>query len=134
MLRAADEPAFDLIEVARADERHDDLKKATLAVYFWDARQYEHFRTVVGRHLHRLLLEPKLKGLVWMFPPSDVLPHPDYAATPAIAFVKDAIRRLEILPIPHALTLLSVAGVVLPDGPSDQRPGARRQFAHRMRS
>lgn len=108
---------YDLIEVARADERHEDLKKATLGVYFWDARQYEHFRTVVGRHLHRLLLEPKLKGLVWMFPPSDVLPHPEYAATPAIAFVKDAIRRLEILPIPHALTLLSVAGAVLQDPP-----------------
>jgi len=107
----------DLIEIARADERHDDLKKATMQVYFWDARQYEHFRTVVGRHLHRLLLEPKLKGLVWMFPPEDLLPHPEYAATPAIAFTKDAVRRLEILPIPHALTLLSVAGALLTDPP-----------------
>ncbi|WP_394695584.1 hypothetical protein [Pseudoxanthomonas japonensis] len=86
----------DLIDKAQADPDHEDLKKATLQVYFWDARQFEHFRTVVGRHLHRLLGDTRLNGLVWLFPPEQVIAHPEYALTPAVSFVRDAIRRLEM--------------------------------------
>lgn len=105
----------DLIDKAQADPDHEDLKKATLQVYFWDARQFEHFRTVVGRHLHRLLGDTRLNGLVWLFPPEQVIAHPEYALTPAVSFVRDAIRRLEILPIPYVQTLLAVGEALLPE-------------------
>lgn len=105
----------DLIDKAKADPNHDDVSKATLQVYFWDERQFEHFRTVVGRHLHRLLPDARLHGLVWLFPPDEVLGHPDYALTPAVSFARDAIKRLEILPIPYVQTLLSVGTVLLPE-------------------
>lgn len=104
----------DLIDRAQRDPNHDDVSKATLQIYFWDARQFEHFRTVVGRHLHRLLGDARLNGLVWLFPPEEILAHPDYALTPAVSFVRDAIRRLEILPIPYVQTLLAVGAALLP--------------------
>ena len=103
----------DLIDRAQKDPHHDDVRKATLQIYFWDARQFEHFRTVVGRHLHRLLGDPHLNGLVWLFPPEEILPVPEYALTPAVSFVHDAIRRLEILPVPYVQTLLAVGNAVL---------------------
>lgn len=105
----------DLIDKAQHDPDHEDVSKATLQVYFWDARQFEHFRTVVGRHLHRLLGDARLNGLVWLFPPEEILAHPEYALTPAVSFVRDAIRRLEILPIPYVQTLLAVGDVLLPE-------------------
>lgn len=105
----------DLIDRAQRDPNHDDVSKATLQVYFWDARQFEHFRTVVGRHLHRLLGDARLNGLVWLFPPDEIQPNPEYASTPAVSFVRDAIRRLEILPIPYVQTLLSVGAALLPE-------------------
>ncbi len=107
----------DLIERAQKDPRHDNVTEATLQIHFWDVRQFEHFRTVVGRHLHRLLGDPKLTGLIWLFPPEEVMGHPQYALTPAVSFIKDAIRRLEILPVPHVQTLLAVGDVLLEDKP-----------------
>jgi len=112
----------DLIDKAQADPDHEDVKKATLQVYFWDARQFEHFRTVVGRHLHRLLGDARLNGLVWLFPPEEILAHPEYALTPAVSFVRDAIRRLEILPIPYVQTLLAVGAVLLPEADHPKIP------------
>lgn len=99
----------DLIERAQKDSRHEDVSKATLQIYFWDHRQFEHFRTIVGRNLHRLLADPHLKGLIWLFPPEEILNHPQYAMTPPVVFVKDALRRLEILPVAHVQTLLGVS-------------------------
>lgn len=112
----------DLIDKAQADPDHEDVKKATLQIYFWDARQFEHFRTVVGRHLHRLLGDARLNGLVWLFPPEEILAHPEYALTPAVSFVRDAIRRLEILPIPYVQTLLAVGAVLLPEADHPKIP------------
>lgn len=112
----------DLIDKAQADPDHEDVSKATLQVYFWDARQFEHFRTVVGRHLHRLLGDARLNGLVWLFPPEEILAHPEYALTPAVSFVRDAIRRLEILPIPYVQTLLAVGAVLLPEADHPKIP------------
>lgn len=112
----------DLIDKAQRDPNHDDVTKATLQVYFWDARQFEHFRTVVGRHLHRLLGDARLNGLVWLFPPDEIQPNPDYAATPAVSFVRDAIRRLEILPIPYVQTLLAVGVALLPEADHPKIP------------
>lgn len=112
----------DLIDEAQADPDHEDVSKATLQVYFWDARQFEHFRTVVGRHLHRLLGDARLNGLVWLFPPEEILAHPEYALTPALSFVRDAIRRLEILPIPYVQTLLAVGAVLLPEADHPKIP------------
>lgn len=112
----------DLIDRAQSDPNHDDVSKATLQIYFWDARQFDHFRTVVGRHLHRLLGDDRLNGLVWLFPPEDVLAHPEYAVTPAVSFVRDAIRRLEILPIPYVQTLIAVGAVLLPEADQPRIP------------
>ena len=112
----------DLIDKAQADPNHDDVSKATLQIYFWDARQFDHFRTVVGRHLHRLLGDDRLNGLVWLFPPEEILAHPEYALTPAVSFVRDAIRRLEILPIPYVQTLLAVGAVLLPEADHPKIP------------
>lgn len=59
----------------------------------------------------RLLMD----RLVWLFPPEEILAHPEYALTPAVSFVRDAIRRLEILPVPYVQTLLAVGAVLLPE-------------------
>lgn len=105
----------ELFARASADNRNEDRDKLTLQVYFWDRRQFEHFRTVVGRHLIRLVGNEDLGGLVWLFPPEELLENHEYVATPPVSLIKDAVKRLKVLPVAHVHTLLGVGEALLGD-------------------
>jgi hypothetical protein len=79
---------------------------------FWDHRQFEELCLSLGRHLPAILYDrqPRLvQALSWMFPPEE-LQETDAIdeRRPAVAFVRDTVRRLIRVPALHALTLFNV--------------------------
>lgn len=82
-------------------------------ISFWDSRQFEELCLALGRHLPAILFDRQdrlVKALAWIFPPEE-LQETDYIdeRRPAIAFVRDTVRRLVRVPAVHALTMFNVA-------------------------
>jgi hypothetical protein len=83
-------------------------------IIFWDRRQFQELCLALGRHLAAILYDRQdrlLRALAWIFPPEELqeLDETIDDQRPALAFVKDTIRRLVRVPAIHALTLFNVA-------------------------
>jgi hypothetical protein len=110
-------------EAIRADrirrgERDSDFGKVKVHVFVWDKLEVDQFRRMLERHMEEAGEAVDL--LVRMFPPENVVPDPDYFRAQPGTVVKEAVRLLAGLPIPHEYSLLEVANVfyprTLPDG------------------
>lgn len=82
---------------------------ASVQVYIWDELTFDHLTRVVSRHLARVLSDQRLKRLAWLFPPEEVVGNARLAASPAVSVVKDAVRSLLTLDVPHNYSLLETA-------------------------
>lgn len=84
----------------------------TAQIIFWDRRQFEELCFAIGRHLPAILYDRQdrlVKAIAWIFPPEELQEQDNIdARRPAIAFVRDIVRRLIRVPAPHALTLFNV--------------------------
>lgn len=86
---------------------------ARAQIVFWDRRQFEELCLAMGRHLPSILYDRQdrlVRALAWIFP-AEELQEVDRLdeRRPAIAFVRDVVRRLVRVPAVHALTLFNVA-------------------------
>ncbi len=86
--------------------------KTRVQVYFWDSRQFEELAKAIGRHLNSIVMpqtERYLRGLVWLFPPQEILAEDELTLANPITFLKSVIQRDLRLPVAHCLTLFNVA-------------------------
>jgi hypothetical protein len=83
--------------------------KADVQVYVWDSITLDHLTRVIGRHLGRIMATNRLARLAWLFPPDEVLEAPHLASSPAVSVVRDAVKGLLSLDMPHTYTLLETA-------------------------
>lgn len=87
--------------------------KTTAQFTFWERRQFDELCAAIGRHLPSILNPTNqryVRALAWIFPPEELQPLADIdSRRPAIAFLRDSVRRLVRVPALHALTLFNVA-------------------------
>ena len=96
-------------------ERDREYGKASAHVFFWDPLEVTQLRRMVERHM----LHPDVIGVVELlarlFPPEGVLPDPTTFKSQPGTVVKEVIKRLVGLPLPHDYALLETANVFYPD-------------------
>jgi hypothetical protein len=75
----------------------------------WDELTYDHLTRVIGRHLPAILGNNSLRRLAWLFPPEQLVASATSVNEPTITIVRDAVRSLLALPVPHHYSLLATA-------------------------
>ncbi len=97
------------IQTAKAAGQTDE-PPSTYQIYLWDDAQFRHLKRLMGRHLAIITSNPDLKGLAWLFPPSEILPLAEDAtrASP-VSLVCGAVDSHVAVPVPHYYTLYEVA-------------------------
>jgi DNA replication ATP-dependent helicase Dna2 len=85
------------------------LKRSTYQIYLWDEAQRKQLVRVVGRHLQAILADSKLRDLAWLFPPPELLTHPEEASYKSpFTYVSTVVQNTVAVPVPHHYTLLDV--------------------------
>ena len=96
-------------------ERDREHGKASAHVFFWDPLEVTQLRRMVERHM----LHPDVIGVVELlarlFPPEGVLPDPTAFKSQPGTVVKEVVKRLVGLPLPHDYTLFETANAFHPD-------------------
>ncbi len=91
-------------------------KRSTYQIYLWDQAQRRHLTRLVGRHLGAVLADPELRDLAWLFPPPELLAHPDEASHRSpFTLVSDVVQNTVAVPVPHHYTLLDIVQGYRPD-------------------
>ncbi|ABG04749.1 Superfamily I DNA and RNA helicases and helicase subunits-like protein [Rubrobacter xylanophilus DSM 9941] len=84
--------------------------RSTVQFYLWDSLQLEHLSRVVGRHLGAILDREGLWHLAWLFPPEELLQNPALSTRQSpITTVRDVVRSVLAVPVPHYYSLLETA-------------------------
>lgn len=112
-------------EVVRRDDDDADagrrgptekLTRSTYQIYLWDEAQRRHLARVVGRHLGAILDDSSLRDLAWLFPPPELLAHPDEASHRSpFTLVSNVVQNTVAVPVPHHYTLLEAVREYKPD-------------------
>lgn len=107
----------DIIVGRRADpNKPEKNKRSTYQIYLWDGAQHKHLVRVVGRHLSAILTDNRLRDLAWLFPPPELLSHPEEASYKSpFTFVSNVIQNTVAVPVPHHYTLLDVVKTYRPE-------------------
>jgi hypothetical protein len=104
-----------------------DAARTRTQLYFWDGRQFEELTKAIGRHLHAIVLPPNdqvLRGLVWLFPPEQVLQDDEITIANPVSFLRTVLQRDLRLPVPHCYTIFNVAEVYHDQNYSPRIPGS----------
>ena len=105
--------------------RDSDFGKVSAHVFFWDTLEITQLRRMVERHmLHPDVIEV-VELLARLFPPQGELPDPTTFKSQPGTVVKEVVKRLVGLPLPHDYTLLETANVFYPNVMQD---GQRYQY------
>jgi DNA replication ATP-dependent helicase Dna2 len=97
----------DLDAIIRDTQASDP--QARVQIYVWDELTYDHLTRVIGRHLPAILSNNSLRRLAWLFPPEQLVASATSVNEPTITIVRDAVRSLLALPVPHHYSLLATA-------------------------
>jgi hypothetical protein len=89
--------------------RDSEFGKVRVHFYLWDSIEVRQLRRMLGRHMAHPDVVRLVEQLVRVFPPEEILPDPDSFRSQPGTVVKEAVRVLVGLPIPHDYTLLEVA-------------------------
>jgi DNA replication ATP-dependent helicase Dna2 len=107
---------------------NNTLENSSYQIYLWDEAQRKHLVRLIGRHLPYILADPQLRSLAWLFPPTELLQHPEYASRQSpITLVANVVNNTVAVPIPHYHRLTDVAfyyagGEMAPPHPLYQEP------------
>ena len=90
-------------------------------VFLWDMLEVRQLRRMFERHMTHPDVVDLIELLVRLFPPESILPDPDYFRSQPGTVVKEVIRLLVGLPIPHDYSLLDTANNFFPNTLDDDR-------------
>jgi hypothetical protein len=103
---------FTFVHDPAADKGGPLATQTTVQVFFWEGRQFEELAKAIGRHLNSIVMpqtERYLRGLVWLFPPEQLLEVDEITLANPVTFMKAVVQRDLRLPVAHSLTLFNVA-------------------------
>jgi hypothetical protein len=103
-----------LQEVSDANNLLPPNQRLSSHVFFWDKLEVRQLRRMLGRHMNDPDVVDLVELMIRLFPPDDVLPDPDLFRSQPGTVVKDVIRLLVGLPIPHDYTLFESANIFFP--------------------
>ncbi len=83
-------------------------------IFFWDMLEVRQLRRVFERHMNHPEVVDLIELLIRLFPPDQVLPDPDIYKSQPGTIVKDVVRLLLGLPIPHDYALFETANTLFP--------------------
>jgi DNA replication ATP-dependent helicase Dna2 len=99
----------DAVDVG-AGRRDTKTENSSYQIYLWDEAQRKHLVRLVGRHLPYILADPQLRSLAWLFPPPELLQHPEDASRQSpITLAASVVNNTVAVPIPHYHRLADVA-------------------------
>lgn len=105
----------------------------TFQVYLWDRLNYEHLRTVMGRHLLAVVAPQRTEQrsstapMAWLFPPETVIEEASFTSRNSpVTVLSDAISALVAANVPHHYSLLGIANAYHPAWmDKDREPGSK---------
>ncbi len=103
-----------LLEVSDANAHLPNDQQLSSHVFFWDMLEVRQLRRMFARHMTHPDVVDLIELLIRLFPPDDVLPDPDLFKSQPGTVVKEVMRLLIGLPIPHDYTLLDTANNFFP--------------------
>jgi DNA replication ATP-dependent helicase Dna2 len=87
----------------------EKLARSTYQIYLWDEGQRKHLVRVVGRHLSAILADRQLRDLAWLFPPPEILAHPEHASFQSpFTLIANVVQNTVAVPVAHHYTLLEL--------------------------
>lgn len=119
--------AHDVNERIRAErlargERDRAFGKAGAHIFFWDGLEVTQLRRMIERHMDHPDVVEAVELLARLFPPEEVLPDPTTFRSQPGTVVKDVVKLLVGLPLPHDYALLDAANVFYPNMREDGEP------------
>ncbi|MEJ7810910.1 MAG: hypothetical protein WKG32_10920 [Gemmatimonadaceae bacterium] len=128
-LREADAGNRQITDDRKARGQRDSaFGKVRAHIYVWDALELRQLRRTFARHMEDPAVMQAAEEFVRMFPPDEVLPDPDSFRSQPGTVVKDVVRVLVGLPIPHDYTLFEVANAFHPPTRLSARTGRPVRF------
>ncbi len=109
-----------LQEVSDYNETVPARQRLTAHIFFWDTLEVKQLRRMFERHMTHPDVVDLIELLLRLFPPDNILPDPDFFRSQPGTAIKDVLKLVVGLPIPHDYTLLEAANTfypnALPDG------------------
>jgi hypothetical protein len=103
-----------LNEISDTNTRLPNKDRASSHIFFWDMLEIRQLRRMFERHMNHPELVDLIELLVRLFPPDDVLPDPDSFKSQPGTIVKEVVRLLLGLPIPHDYSLFETSNTLFP--------------------
>jgi len=103
-----------LEEVSETNVKLPARERISSHIFFWDMLEVRQLRRMFERHMNHPEVVGLIELLIRLFPPDQVLPDPDLFKSQPGTIVKDVIRLLLGLPIPHDYSLFESANTLFP--------------------
>ncbi|WP_048810026.1 hypothetical protein [Candidatus Methylacidiphilum infernorum] len=103
-----------LEEVSDTNSRLPATDRVSSHIFFWDMLEVHQLRRMFERHMNHPEVVDLIELLIRLFPPDQVLPDPDLFKSQPGTIVKDVVRLLLGLPIPHDYSLFETANTLFP--------------------
>jgi len=103
-----------LEEVSNTNNTLPANQRASAHIFFWDMLEARQLRRMFERHMNHPDVVDIIELLMRLFPPENTLPDPDLFKSQPGTIVKDVVRLLLGLPIPHDYTLFDSANALFP--------------------
>ena len=103
-----------LEEIATTNAHLPAAQRVSSHVFVWDMLEMRQLRRMFERHMQHPDVVEVIELLLRLFPPDTVLPDPDLFKSQPGTVVKEVLRVLLGLPLPHDYTLLETANTFYP--------------------
>jgi hypothetical protein len=111
-----------LEEVSATNRNLAAADRVSSHIFFWDMLEVRQLRRMFERHMNHPDVVDLIELLIRLFPPEHVLPDPDLFRSQPGTIVKDVVRLLLGLPIPHDYALFETANILFPVMNEDGEP------------
>lgn len=108
-----------LEEVSDENTRLPANQRLSSHIFFWDMLEVRQLRRMFERHMNHPDVVDLIELLIRLFPPGQVLPDPDLFKSQPGTIMKDVMRLLVGLPVPHDYSLFETANNFYPSQKDD---------------
>src|SRR5262249_37641354 len=103
-----------LEEISTANAHLPAAQRLSSHIFVWDMLEMRQLRRMFERHMQHPDVVELIELLIRLFPPDAVLPDPDLFKSQPGTVVKEVLRVLLGLPLPHDYALLETANTFYP--------------------
>lgn len=104
-----------LQELSDENTRRPSNQQLSSHIFFWDRLEARQLRRMFERHMNHPDVVGLIELLIRLFPPDNLLPDPDLFRSQPGTIIKEVLRLLVGLPIPHDYSLFEVANSFYPN-------------------